>query len=119
VRHHAAIGPYTGTVSLTNPTGISRSQVKKFLALQRSEREDPDPWSTGSIAHASGSTEIRYDHQRVHMLRSSSSSSTAVYNGTPHSETSDSSDPDDVDYTLVKFTPPRAKSCAIILTPHK
>jgi hypothetical protein len=35
----------------------------------------------------------------------------------PHSETSDSSGSDDVDYTPVKFTPPRAKSCAFILTP--
>jgi hypothetical protein len=52
------------------------------------------------------------------MLRSSSSSSTAVYDGTPpHSETSDHSDSSDVDYTPVKFIPPRAKSCAFILTP--
>jgi hypothetical protein len=51
------------------------------------------------------------------MLRSSSASSTAVYDGTPpHSETSDSSDSSDVDFTPVKFTPPRAKSCAFILT---
>jgi hypothetical protein len=117
-RHRAAIRPYTGTISPTNPTGISRSQVKKVLALQRAEREDPDPWSTGSIAHASGSTEIGYHHPRVLMLDSSSSSFTAVYDATPpHSETSDSSSSDDVDYTPVKFTPPRAKSCAFILTP--
>jgi hypothetical protein len=52
------------------------------------------------------------------MLRSSSSASTAVYDGTPpHSETSDSSDSSDIDFTPVKFTPPRAKSCAFILTP--
>jgi hypothetical protein len=51
------------------------------------------------------------------MLRSSSASSTAVYDGTPpHSETSDSSDSSDVDFTPVKFTPPRAKSCAFLLT---
>jgi hypothetical protein len=105
-------------VSATNPTGISRSQVKKVLALQRAKRKDPDLWSTGSIAHASGSTEKGYHHPRVLMLRSSSSSSTAVYDGTPpHSETSDSSDSSDVDYTPVKFIPPRAKSCAFILTP--
>jgi hypothetical protein len=106
------------TVSATNPTGISRSQVKKVLALQRAEREDPDPWSTGSIAHASGSSETGYHHPRVLILRSSSSSSTAVHDGTPpHTEHSDSSDSSDVDYTPVKFTPPRAKSCAFILTP--
>jgi hypothetical protein len=117
-RHRAAIGPYTGTVSSTNPTGISRSQAKKVLALQRAEREDPDPWSTGSIAHASGSSETGYHHPRVLMLRSSSSSSTAAHDGTPpHTEHSDSSDSSDVDYTPVKFTPPRAKSCAFILTP--
>jgi hypothetical protein len=110
-RHRAAIGPYTGTVSPTNPTGISRSQIKKVLALQRAEREDPDPWSTGSITHASGSTEIGYHHPRVLMLRSSSSSSTAVFDATPpHSETSDSSGSDDVDYTPVKFTPPLTPS---------
>jgi hypothetical protein len=106
------------TVSATNPTGLARSQVKKVLALQRAEREDPDPWSTGSIAHASGSSETGYHHPRVFMLRSSSSSSTAVHDGTPsHTEHSDSSDSSDVDYTPVKFTPPRAKSCAFILTP--
>jgi hypothetical protein len=52
------------------------------------------------------------------MLRTSSSSSTAVYDATPpRSDTSDSSDSDDVDYTPIKFNPPRAKSCAFILTP--
>jgi hypothetical protein len=117
-RLRAVIGPYTGTVSATNPTGISRSQVKKVLALQRAEGEDPDPWSTGSIAHTSGFTDEGHHHPRVLMLRSSSSSSTAVYYGTPHhSGASDSSDSSDVDYTPVKFTPPRAKSCAFILTP--
>jgi hypothetical protein len=52
-------------------------------------------------------------HLRVLMLRSSSSSSTAVYDAT----LPDSSDSDDVDCTPVKFTPPRTKSCAFILTP--
>jgi hypothetical protein len=64
------------------------------------------------------SREIGYHHPRVLMLRSSSSSSTSVYDATPpHSENSDSSGSDDVDYTPVKFTPPRARSCAFILTP--
>jgi hypothetical protein len=57
-RHRAAIGPMMGKVSPYNPIGISRSQVKKVYALQRSEGASTDSWLTGSIAHASGSTGV-------------------------------------------------------------
>ena len=76
-RHRAAIGPMKGTVSPSNPIGISRSQVKKVYALQCSEGASADSWLTGSIAHASGSTSVT-NYLRLLMLRSSSSSSSTA-----------------------------------------
>ena len=76
-RHRAAIGPPTGTVSAFNPNGVSRSQVKKVYALIRQEKENPDPWSNGSIAHAAGSTG-GYSNPRILMMRASSSSSSTA-----------------------------------------
>ena len=71
-RHRAAIGPMMGKVSPTNPMGISRNQVKKVYALQRSEGANTDSWLTGSIA--SGSTGVT-NYPRLLMLRSSSHTS--------------------------------------------
>ena len=68
-RHRAAIGPMMGKVSPTNPIGISRNQVKMVYALQRSEGANTDSWLTGSIAHASGSTDVT-NYPRLLMLRS-------------------------------------------------
>ena len=103
-RHRAAM---KGTVSPSNPIGISCSQIKKIYALQRSEGASTDSWLTGSIAHASGSTGVT-NYPRLLMLRSTSSSSTAATMHTPQEEISDSSDNESVYYESVSFTPPAA-----------
>jgi hypothetical protein len=107
-RHRAAIGPMMGKVSPTNPMGISRNQVKKVYALQRSEGANTDSWLTGSIAHANGSNVVT-NYPRLLMLRktsSSSSSSAAAVAQTPPEDISDSSDTESVNYDTVQFTPP-------------
>jgi hypothetical protein len=73
----------TGTVSKHNPNGISRKQIRKVFALQRAERDNADPWSNGSIAHASGS--MGEYNPRMLMMRSSSSSTARATTPPPES----------------------------------
>ena len=96
-----------GKVSPTDPMSISRNQVKKVYALQRSEGANTDSWLTGSIAHASGSTGVT-NYPRLLMLRktSSSSSSAAASAEAPPDDTSDSADNESTAYASVVFTPP-------------
>ena len=106
-RHRAAIGSMMGKVSPHNPIGISRNQVKKVYALQRSEGASTDSWLTGSIAHASGLSGVT-NYPRLLMLcktTSSSSSATATVHTSPE-DIADSSDNESVNYESVQFTPP-------------
>ena len=110
-----------GTVSPSNPISISRSQVNKVYALQRSEGACTDSWLTGSIAHASGSTGVT-NYPRLLMLRkiSSSSSSATATARTPPEDISDSSYNESVNYESVQFTPPpsdRARPSFIMRSP--
>lgn len=94
--HRRQIGPPAGVVSSTNPTGISRKQMYALKIFDRagaldSSSPDNDPWLSGSIGHAAGSS--RVDYPRLLMLRQmSSSSSTAASAADPSESESEEDD---------------------------
>jgi hypothetical protein len=101
--HRRQIGAPAGVVTAANPTGISRKQLFALRVFDRAHTDsgyESDPWQSGAIGHASGSSRGN-DHPPLLMFRTSSSSSssaTAAATSSPIGDSSDGSDeaPDEV-----------------------
>jgi hypothetical protein len=84
--HRRQIGTPAGVVTVANPTGISRKQLFALRVFDRAHTDsgyESDPWQSGSIGHASGSSRGN-DYPRLLMLRTSSSSSSSLQQQLPH-----------------------------------